>query len=79
MLSHLNDSKKTQLFILKRNLQSNCFSLSIDDLASFLHSCAQALPQRLEDKERSGFIVVKENIAIEDEDVFDDNDSSVTR
>lgn len=44
-----------------------------DDLVTFLRSCVQALPQG------SGFIVVKENIALDGDDVFDDNDSSVTR
>jgi protein N-terminal methyltransferase len=47
--------------------------LSNEDLVGFLRSCAQALPQG------SGVIVLKENIALEDDDVFDENDSSVTR
>ena len=44
-----------------------------DDLVKFLRSCAEALPQG------SGVIVVKENIAVDDDDNFDENDSSVTR
>ena len=47
--------------------------VSTDDLLSFLHSCAESLPQG------SGVIVVKENIALDGDDIFDDNDSSVTR
>ena len=39
----------------------------------FLRSCAEALPQG------SGIIVVKENIAVDEDDNFDENDSSVTR
>ena len=40
---------------------------------TFLQSCSKAV------RPTSGFVVVKENVAIDDEDVFDDNDSSVTR
>jgi protein N-terminal methyltransferase len=47
--------------------------LSNEDLVRFLRCCAQALPRG------SGVIVVKENIAVDDDDNFDENDSSVTR
>lgn len=47
--------------------------LSNEDLVKFLQCCVQSLP------EGSGVIVVKENIAIDDDDNFDENDSSVTR
>lgn len=46
--------------------------LLIADLVSFLKRCCQGLVSQ------SGIIVVKENIA-RDEDEFDDTDSSVTR
>ena len=81
VLSHLSDGKEGGERITLRHCSSLSLSLphtllyfpSTDDLVSFLRSCAQALIPR------SGFIVVKENIAMDDEDVFDDNDSSVTR
>ena len=60
--------------MLRFFLQNFQFSpLSVEDLVTFLRSCAEALP------EGSGFIVVKENIAIDDDDNFDEMDSSITR
>ena len=44
----------------------------LDDLVDFLKRCAEGLLSN------RGVIVVKENIS-RDEDIFDDEDSSVTR
>ena len=65
-------SKKILLFLVSASVPLY-FPLCIDDLVSFLRTCSQALPQG------SGVIVVKENIAVDEDDNFDEKDSSVTR